>query len=265
LEKSLQGPQVLHGGRHDGLTEYPLLQQYVGEDIVGFDNWQKRKAGLLPRESQVPGSMYAGGNPANIKPVTYYKPDELVNKRAYVRDGQFTDSRNVPFGDGKYIFVVDHDGHLIVDKPDPGKVHHSSLSGGKPVLMAGEFEIWGDTLYQITNQSGHFRPSPETFEHFVREVTDQGLVLGTGGAVALSLKTDPDGRFSAVEVKYLDAEHLRRGPVPMLVPSVPPIGANPSHPHGAEDQPLTWQLPPQLQGLGSFWADDSAPLRRWAA
>jgi len=265
LEKSLQGPQVLHGGRHDGLTEYPLLQQYVGEAIVGFDNWYMRKA--ESRESDIPGTKYTGGGrPADITPITYYKQDELVNKRAYVHDGKFADSHGVPLGDGKYIFVVDHDGHLIVDRPNKGKVHHSSLSAGKPVLMAGEFEIWGDSLYQITNQSGHFRPSPESFEHFLRELYDQHLVFGEARAVALSLKTDASGTFSiAEEPKFLVPEHLQRGRATMLLPLAPPLAANPSHPHGAEDQPLTWELPPQLQRLGSFWVDDSALLRRWAA
>jgi hypothetical protein len=150
-----------------------------------------------------------------------------------------------------------------VDKPKAGTVHHSSLSAGKPVLMAGEFEIIGDSLYQITNQSGHFRPSPESFEHFLRELSDQGLVFGAGGAVALSLKTDADGRFSLAEqAKRLVPEHLQRGTATMLLPLVPPNAANPSHPHGAEDQPLTWELPPQF---GSSRADDWVPLRRWAA
>jgi hypothetical protein len=51
----------------------------------------------------------------------------------------------------------------------------------------------------------------------------------------------------------------------MLLPLAPPDAANPPHPHGAEDQPLTWELPPYLQGLGSSMAGDSAPLQRWAA
>ena len=51
----------------------------------------------------------------------------------------------------------------------------------------------------------------------------------------------------------------------MLQELVPPGAANRAHAGRAEDQPMTWELPPQLQGLGGFWADDSTREARLAA
>jgi hypothetical protein len=95
------------------------------------------------------------------------------------------------------------------------------------VLTAGEFEIVGGKLTQITNQSGHFRPSAQSFEHFLVELHEQGVDLNGVRALALTLKTDADGRFSlAEEAKDVlqHPEEVHPGSGTMLAPLAPPLG-----------------------------------------
>lgn len=56
-------------------------------------------------------------------------------------------------------------------------MHHSSLSAGEPVLMAGELKISGGKLAMITNKSGHFRPDPDAFKQFLGDLERQHVAL----------------------------------------------------------------------------------------
>ena len=54
--------------------------------------------------------------------------------------------------DGLYDFVIRQDGSFVVGKG------HVALSGGKPVVWAGDATFRGGKLAEWTNASGHFRP-----------------------------------------------------------------------------------------------------------
>jgi hypothetical protein len=251
---SLKGKTV----RDDGLESFPLLSQYVGEDIPGFDNWYARRRDF--HEKDVPGSRYGERRPIELGSVNYLEPQDLVKRRLSLENGQFTRGGQ-PLDDGKYIFVVDQEGHLIADKPRAGSIHHSSLSAGKPVLTAGEFQIENGKLVKITNQSGHFRPSEQSFEHLLIELHEQGLDLNGVRALALTLKTDADGRFSLVKNPkdvLQNPEQVHRGPATMLAPLAPPNPRDAIHGGAVRQPPLGWWRPAERAGSRrQLWAGQS--------
>ena len=185
---SLHGPRV-----ENGFTEFPLRPQYVGEDVVGFANWHKR------RPNDEPGDRYGFGQSATA-PVHYLNADELKAARAYVdvHGNLAFEGGAVP--DGRFIFVVNKRGELIVAKPVEGSIHHSSLSGGEPVRIAGELEIAGGRIKTITNRSGHFRPSGEAFKQFLVDVQNRHLDLSDAKAPLVRFVTDNRGAFTSIPV-----------------------------------------------------------------
>jgi len=239
INMSLNGPQI----RPDGQTEFPLLSQFVGEDSQGFDNWYGRRK--QKREKDVPGSRYGANAPAPLAPVHYLSESEREESRVYTQDGKLVDSNGVPL-EGDYIFVVDQQGRLIASAPHDGVIHHSSLGAGKPVLTAGTIKATGGKIGDLTNQSGHYRPSIESFEHFVVALEQQGVILDRANARAraVKLKTDPNGGFSW-DGEFHDllkqAQPLQPGPGQLLAPlALPPAHA---HQGPADNQPTAWTLP----------------------
>jgi hypothetical protein len=283
--------------RPDGLTEFRLMPQYVGENVVGFDNWKVRDGGTLP------GEKYAPGNESPTRSIRYFSEQERKQAQVYItKDGYLAGANGSVLTGSAYTFVVDSKGRFIAVPSEPGRIHHSTLSGGEPVLMAGEFSMKSDgTLQEITNKSGHFRPDQQSFERFVAELLRQNVKLAQGAtAKPVEIEGLPTGGIEdKLLAKNLLAQRralaLRAGPADMLdsfqlaegvrvrappqllkrkggfgkAPAVPgqparpskvPGGYNsevPAHPNGAQDQPITWELPPLFRFLGASWGGDS--------
>jgi hypothetical protein len=173
FQASLRLPQ----DRGDGITEFPLMPQYVGENVEGFENWHGQG-------SRTPGESYRTGNGQAVsRPVRYLTEQEREQSRVYLHNGKFVDAKGKSIVHDRFIFVVDRKGRLLVASKEgevrDGTVHHSSLSGGEPVLMAGEIAIAFGKLEEVTNRSGHFRPDQEAFQHFLGELRVQGALTVT--------------------------------------------------------------------------------------
>jgi hypothetical protein len=225
LKRSIAGPEP----RPDGLKLFPLLPMYVGENVRGFQNWYDR--GDPP---PLPGEVYEAqknvplSNRRQIQAVEYFNADQQANARVYVSpDKQLMTARG-PLGDGKWIFVVNANGEMIADRPVPSVVHHSSLAGGEPVLMAGQIEITGGVLTRIDNQSGHFRPDVPAFKAFLAALSDQGVELGNVIAESINVRQTANVRFQAIgsNDNLLDAPDVVFAPENDMLVSmrVPPGG-----------------------------------------
>lgn len=97
-----------------------------------------------PRGTSGLGSRPAGG--AELFPNKYPEhqigvPQIVPNERLAKISGQFN-------------YVVREDGRLIV-----GKTGHTSLTGGKPVIAAGEMRLHNGNIKSLDNASGHYQPS----------------------------------------------------------------------------------------------------------
>lgn len=272
LKTSIEGPTV----RPDGLKEFPLLPQYVGESILGFDNWAVRKR--MNREKEVPGSTYAPGRTPPSDRINYFTPEEQAEAQVFVQDGKLVNSHAGRLPAGTYIFVVDQQKRLIAAEPRAGWIHHSSLSAGEPVLAAGEMEIDANgNITWITNQSGHFRPDGTSFKQLLASLERQGVDLSDTRAHEIKLTTAANGNFDIHldETNLLDAQHrsqVRIGTTSLLAPmgisaplqhvEAPPPGESPPHlVHPQSDppehhvapaddygnQPTGWVLPEWFQ------------------
>jgi hypothetical protein len=71
-------------------------------------------------------------------------------------------------GKGWEIFVVGATGDIHMASHKIGKYHHSSLLAGANVSMAGEMKVTGGKIVTMSNKSGHYNPSAEHFQHFLR-------------------------------------------------------------------------------------------------
>ena len=84
-------------------------------------------------------------------------------------------------GGGRAIFTMDGSGNLYATLDQRvGHTHHSSLLGGESVVGAGEIEVRDGKLVAMTDQSGHYQPTPQMNDRVLQSLRDQGLV------------TDPD-------------------------------------------------------------------------
>ena len=69
--------------------------------------------------------------------------------------------------------MIDAQGQLwITFDQKYGRVHHSTLLAGAPVIAAGEMLIDTGELISISNESGHYRPPPSSLD-----VADRILAL----------------------------------------------------------------------------------------
>jgi hypothetical protein len=76
----------------------------------------------------------------------------------------------------KAIFTMDEQGNLFVSKhQERGVFHHSSISSGKPVAMAGEIDVKDGVLKHFSNRSGHYRPTTQHLNQGVDHLKAQGL------------------------------------------------------------------------------------------
>ncbi len=199
LEESARGPRQRE---QDGLTEFPMFSKYVGENVPGLPSWLSDHKGAPPK-----------------RVVKYYSPEQRAAHRLYIQNGALTFADG-PLETGKYIFVVDRSGHLIAGHANEGEIHHSSLSGGEPVLMAGEFTVdsFDGYLSSISNQSGHFRPTAEALRQLIGALRTSGLNLGRLEVSEFSATSEP-GTGTPV-VKRVN-EYRMGGPGMPKPPSTP--------------------------------------------
>jgi len=173
-----------------------LMPQHIGEDVDGFENWFQRNMA----ETDPAGTALGNWKNSVVK---YLTVEERADAEvAMDRSGRLVFVRGDRQGEppiigGKAIFVVDAEGRIYAGEPWAGKFHHSSFLAGEPVSMAGEFVL--DTqgrLVEITNQSGHYRPTLEQYVSFLRDLAPN--LEGRPGIVAraVTLTTNAQGRFA---------------------------------------------------------------------
>jgi hypothetical protein len=84
----------------------------------------------------------------------------------WAKDGSVFDTTNAVShwskgGPGRAIFVMDKSGNVYASMEQKvGYMHHSSFLGGQNVVGAGELQAIEGRLQLMTNQSGHYQPTP---------------------------------------------------------------------------------------------------------
>lgn len=103
----------------------------------------------------------------------YYDDEEIISRVFVIKNNNIYSINNYPLLDNEYIFIIDQLGRLLIDvkrKTLAGRIQHTSLSQGKPVLAAGAMivETNGKTGMReviIGNCSGHYHPPAENLHH----------------------------------------------------------------------------------------------------
>lgn len=119
--------------------------------------------------------------------VVYFKESEKEPFQVYIRDGRLVDkngnlvstnfdSENLFIDSG--LFIIDRDYRLyLLPFEQRGKFHHSSLAGGEAVRFAGTIAVMNGVLREVSNQSGHYKPTgPQTLKG-LRWLESQGISL----------------------------------------------------------------------------------------
>lgn len=146
------------------LATKPMRAKYVGEEIAGNPiSW-------LP-----PGTG----------PVIYLDDKLREFSRLTTKDGKLYDSQGKLYDTRgaatfdlleRAIFVMDERGRIYASMNQKTYFfHHSSLSQGKPMAMAGEMEVHDGVLQYISNQSGHYWHSNEYLDQAVEHMKSEGI------------------------------------------------------------------------------------------
>ncbi|MCV7288948.1 methyl-accepting chemotaxis protein [Mycolicibacterium wolinskyi] len=127
-------------------------------------------------------------NPFPGKSVERWPPEKVEAHRVVVDqhgllrhiDGRLVDTRGAKSlwssGGGRAIFTMDPHGNLYVSLEHArGRIHHSTLSSGKPVTGAGELTVVDGRLIELTDNSGHYRPLRSNTQNVIDELANQGI------------------------------------------------------------------------------------------
>ena len=145
------------GGQDDGRSrlEHGIYADNGGE--LSYEDWVTAGSPIRGYPNQLPerlGSELATAEDNGVQPLTPNDPGFAE----MVATGE------------RLIWAIDESGRLTIT---PRRVHddinHPILTGGEPVLSAGEVEIVADpqggyVVLDINNESGHYRPSNDSLE-----------------------------------------------------------------------------------------------------
>ncbi|XP_038906273.1 IQ domain-containing protein IQM3-like [Benincasa hispida] len=116
--------------------------------------------------------------------IKYLGPQERENYEYIVVDGKivhkqsgtFLDTKRGPKGT-KWIFVMSTFKRLYAGEKKKGAFHHSSFLAGGATLAAGRLEVDDGVLKAISAYSGHYKPTDDHLDIFLKFLEDNGVVL----------------------------------------------------------------------------------------
>jgi uncharacterized Zn-binding protein involved in type VI secretion len=144
------------------------LGAVIGGGIFARSRMRGRPAKWAARE-KLSGGKYAdkamemtdfGKRWDRQHPVEIFDEARLAQHRVVSKDGKLVyaeDGRPVHSPDGEAIYVMDEHGNMYVhENPQVGRIHHSSLAGGKKPAGAGHITADNGKVTGLNEQTGHF-------------------------------------------------------------------------------------------------------------
>lgn len=146
----------------------------------------KHMLGMFDDETDPLKEPFKGKSVERWAPEVIEQHRVVVDENGLLRhiDGRLLDTGSAtshwtPTG-GRAIFTMDPHGNLFVSlEQDPGRIHHSTLSGGKPVAGAGELAVVNGRLTELTGNSGHYRPLRSNTQNVLDELSGRGVDVGS--------------------------------------------------------------------------------------
>lgn len=109
----------------------------------------------------------------SFKKIVYYHTEQITANCISATSGKLIhQGKPLSTGERGYIYVVTLQNQFVVSPDIPGRIHHTSLSGGIEVKAAGRVWTKDGLLLAINNHSGHYRPSRESVV-FALELLEQ--------------------------------------------------------------------------------------------
>jgi hypothetical protein len=104
----------------------------------------------------------------------------VIGGRLCDAGGRWIDTRDAvahrSHNQGRALYVMDGGGEIFVSiHQQRGVFHHSSLVSGAPVAAAGRIRVEAGLIREITNESGHYRPSRELSHQFLLALAQMKL------------------------------------------------------------------------------------------
>lgn len=114
--------------------------------------------------------------------ILYPNKKFLNNKKIVIKKNNIH-NKNKELKSKIYMFVLTNKDHLLASTKqsctENGRIHHSSLSRGKPVRAAGMMKIEengdGTKTIILTNDSGHYKPSRQSIDRVINWLKDHSL------------------------------------------------------------------------------------------
>lgn len=112
----------------------------------------------------------------------YLNAEQRLEKLIYVKNGRLynykdgtphTGATHPDFGGDPY--AMDTDERLYTHSGNVANWNHSSFLSGHPIIAAGCIWVDGGKLLQISNESGHYKPSKWELAACVKVLVDQGI------------------------------------------------------------------------------------------
>lgn len=112
----------------------------------------------------------------------YYSPEQLKEKRVFVKEGLLVNSKGHPVSFDKkncsYVFIVDLDRNLLVEL-ETENIFHTSLGVGRPVLSAGKITVTRGQVTSVSFESGHYIPSVKVGYQLLEILLKKGYNLNS--------------------------------------------------------------------------------------
>jgi len=151
--------------------------------------------------------------------VQYLDPAQRSQQTFRLSNGLFVDHVGKPLTTPfAYLMVASPEGELIsMARPHGTIFHHSSLSAGGDVSMAGYIKVENGRLKHITNTSGHYQPPLPAFAKLLKFWNRQGVDLRdvrVGFQVSIS-SSRPETFYyeiAAVDFLKLMSDEVQRPP-----------------------------------------------------
>lgn len=119
--------------------------------------------------------------------VKYFNQQEKAKHNLFLKNGRFVSFKGKFFSSpfdhesSEYesiLFVIDRNyNFLFLPKEQRGKFHHSTLTSGEDVLFAGTAIIINGRLVEISNNSGHYKPSTRQTLEILKFLKNAGVDL----------------------------------------------------------------------------------------
>jgi len=89
-----------------------------------------------------------------------FNAEELLKKELIVRGGLLyrADNLNIALDGSDWIYVLRNDGKIFIEHQKRRVINHTSFGLGFSILSAGEVLIKQGKVYELNEDSGHYRP-----------------------------------------------------------------------------------------------------------